>query len=314
MISSVPPGRGEFELIAWARAKSAKGTRTRLGIGDDCAALALTPGRQTLVTTDMLMEGRHFRLSECSARDVGYKAMAVNLSDIAAMAGTPIAAFAAVALPQANASELFEHLFAGMDQLARCHGVDLAGGDTNAWNGPLVLSLTVIGEAEHPVTRGGALPGDAIFVTGPLGGSLLGRHLRPDPRLTEARALACLVPLHAMIDLSDGLSSDLQHILNESGNLGAALDAEAIPIHNDARTQSESSGRSPLDHALHDGEDFELCFTVSPADAQRLITAVPSDVHLWRIGEITDAPIMLLRDRNGARSTIVPRGFDHLRS
>src|SRR5262249_55218797 len=152
----------EFDLIAWARSKAHSLGRLRLGIGDDCAAFSLTPGHQALVTTDMLMDGRHFRLSESSAQDIGYKALAVSLSDIAAMAGTPIAAFAAVALPCANSSTLFEDLFRGMNNLAQQHHVELAGGDTNAWDGPLVLCVTVIGEAEHPITRAGARPGDIV--------------------------------------------------------------------------------------------------------------------------------------------------------
>ena len=260
----------------------------------------------------MLMDGRHFRLSESSARQVGYKAMAVNLSDIAAMAGVPVAAVAAVALPKATAESLFEELFAGMMEIASQHQVDLVGGDTNAWDGPLVLCITLIGEADQPITRGGAKPGDGIFVTGPLGGSLLGRHLRPTPRLDEARALAAAVPLRAMIDISDGLGSDLRHILDESGGLGALVESDAIPIHDDARRFSQTSGRTPLDHALNDGEDFELCFTVSRADGDRLLQSTPANIRLWRIGEITAQPGMRLRDSRGVTTELRPAGFDHL--
>jgi thiamine-monophosphate kinase len=307
-----PKNRGEFDLIAWARERSAARGPTVVGIGDDCAVLKLNADRQTLVTTDMLMEGRHFHLEETSARQIGYKALAVNLSDIAAMAGIPIAAVAAVALPRSRAQTLFEELFAGMMDLAVANNVDLVGGDTNAWDGPLVLSLTVLGEANRPVLRSGAQVGDSVFVTGPLGGSLLGRHLRPTPRIAEAQALASAVTLHAMIDVSDGLSSDLRHILEESGRLGAILESESIPIHDDARRQSHLTGRTPLDHALNDGEDFELCFTVSADDAEKLIRHPPDRVSLYKIGEIISEPGMILRDRAGSRTQLRPGGFDHL--
>ena len=185
-----------------------------------------------LVTTDMLMDGRHFRLAEDGPAAVGYKAMGVNLSDIAAMAGVPRACVVAVALPRAEAAGMAQGIYAGMRELAERFGVDLVGGDTNAWDGPLVISVTLLGEAtpRGAVRRAGPRPGDAILVTGPLGGSLFaGRHLRPEPRIAEALAFHQAVPIHAMIDISDGLSSDLGHILDESGGLGAILDAAAIP-------------------------------------------------------------------------------------
>jgi thiamine-monophosphate kinase len=311
MMSNSSPG-SEFDLIAWARQRSTLGRRTVVGIGDDCAALRLAADHQLLVTTDMLMDGRHFRLSETSAREVGYKALAVNLSDIAAMAGVPIAAVAAVALPQGNAASLFEELHAGMASLAELFDVDLVGGDTNAWDGPLVLSITVLGEAMAPVLRNGAKPGDAILVTGPLGGSLLGRHLRPLPRVTEALAITSAVTIHAMIDLSDGLSSDLAHILDESGHLGATLHADTVPIHHDAEIASRTSSRTALDHALNDGEDFELCLTLDAVEARQLLARPPIGVNLWRIGEITQEPGMRLRLPDGSFSAVLPGGFDHL--
>ncbi len=183
---------GEFGLIAWIRERSKSGGRVSLGIGDDCASLAFSSGAEVLVTTDMLMDGRHFRLGEVSAAEVGYKALAVNLSDIAAMAGVPVAAFVAVALPRGSAVEVAKGLHDGMLPLAESFGVALAGGDTNAWDGPLVVTVTLLGETtgRGAVRRSGAKPGDAILVTGPLGGSLLGRHLRPIPRVREALAIS----------------------------------------------------------------------------------------------------------------------------
>ncbi len=306
---------GEFGLIAWIRERSRSTSgRVSLGIGDDCSGLALTPGAEVLVTTDMLMDGRHFRLGEATPGEVGYKALAVNLSDIAAMAGVPVAAFVAVALPGDSAVEVARGLLEGMMPLLDRFGVALAGGDTNAWDGPLVVSITVVGEAtaRGAVRRSGARAGDAILVTGPLGGSLLGRHLRPTPRIDEALALAGSAPIHAMLDLSDGLAGDLGQILGESGGLGATLDAAAIPIHPDARAMAQTSGRTPVDHALRDGEDFELCFALDPLDAARLLRDPPPGVALFRVGTIDAEPGLRLVALDGSVAPLSPGGFDHL--
>jgi len=309
---------GEFGLIDWIRQRERPrpGGWTSLGIGDDCAILRVPSGSELLVTTDMLMDGRHFRLQQDGPEAVGYKALGVNLSDIAAMAGVPRAAVVAVALPRDEAVTVAQGLHAGMRPLAERFGVDLVGGDTNAWDGPLVISVTLLGEAtaRGAVRRAGAMPGDAIFVTGPLGGSLAaGRHLRPEPRIAEALALHKGATIHAMIDISDGLSSDLSHILNESGGLGAILDAMAIPIHPDAWEMSRRDGVPALDHALSDGEDFELCLVAPAGDATRLAAAPPLPASLYRIGEVTVVKGLWLRDHNGQLKAIEPRGFDHLR-
>lgn len=311
---------GEFALIDWIRRREASrrgSSWTRLGIGDDCAILGVGAATDLLVTTDLLMDGRHFRLDQDGAEAVGHKAMGVNLSDIAAMAGLPRAAVVAVALPRKAAVSVAQGLHAGLSVLAEQFDVDLVGGDTNAWDGPLVVCITVLGQAtgRGAVRRSGAQPGDAILVTGPLGGSLAaGRHLRPQPRIAEAMALHQAALLHAMIDVSDGLAADLGHILAESGELGAVLDAAAIPIHPDARDLAGRDGVPALDHALHDGEDFELCLAVAPADADRLLAAPPPPGRLYRVGEITQASGMWLRTGNGPPAPIEPRGFDHLRT
>lgn len=205
-------------------------------------------------------------------------------------------------------------LHAGMAPLAERFGVALAGGDTNAWDGPLVICVTILGRAvpPGPVRRSGARPGDAIVVTGPLGGSRLGRHLRPEPRLAEALALHRSAPLHAMIDLSDGLASDLRHLLDESGGPGAVLDAEAIPVHPDAETLARRDGRPALEHALADGEDFELCLTLDPGDADRLLAVPPAPCRLLRVGTITAEPGLRLRRPDGSIEPLTIRGFDHL--
>ena len=310
---------GEFGLIDWIRRQQSGRPHqgTVLGIGDDCAILDVSAGTQLLVTTDMLMDGRHFQLASDGAEAVGYKAMGVNLSDIAAMAGLPRAAVVSVALPRGDAVQIGQGLSAGLKRMADRFEIDLVGGDTNAWDGPLVVNVALLGETgpQGAVCRSGARPGDVIMVTGPLGGSLWrGRHLRPDPRIKEALAICGVVRLDAMIDISDGLSSDLNHILEESGRLGAILDADEIPIHPDAMEQSRTDGIAALDHALHDGEDFELCIVLAAESARRLLARPPETVRVYRVGEVTAEPGLLLRRSGGIVLPLEPRGFDHFRN
>lgn len=307
--------RGEFGLIEWIRERShaRPASWTRLGIGDDCAILEPPAGRQVLATTDMLMDGRHFVLERDGALAVGYKALGVNLSDVAAMAGLPKVALIAVALPRASAVAIAQGLHQGARAMADRFDVELVGGDTNAWDGPLVIAVTVLGETtpRGAITRAGAQAGDAILVTGPLGGSLLsGRHLRPEPRVALALAIHQIAPIHAMIDVSDGLAGDLGHILDESGGRGAILDADQFPIHADALAIARNDGSDPLDHALSDGEDFELCLTVDAGDVARILTAFPA---VRRIGIVTREDARLMRFADGRLITLAGRGFDHLR-
>lgn len=295
----------EFDFIRWVRSRTPADPRVLVGPGDDCAVLA-PPRRPLLVTTDLLTDGIDFRLEEVGPRRAGRKAMAANLSDIAAMAGEPIAAVVAVALP--TGSEIAEELYQGLRDVADAFDVPIVGGDTNGWNGPLAVGVTVLGEATEkgPVRRCGARPGDWLFVTGPLGGSILGRHLDFTPRLREALALHAVVDLHAMCDISDGLAADLHHILEESG-CGAVLTAEAVPVAPAAVQLARSSGRSPLQHALSDGEDFELVFAVSAADGERLLRDPP--VPVYRIGECVAAGLWL--ETGGRREPLAPRGWVH---
>lgn len=306
---------GEFELIRRIRRVASAHPSVALGIGDDAAVLRPPPaGSSTVVTTDLLLDGRHFLLEECGPEAAGYKSLAVNLSDVAAMAARPVAAFVAVALPRRSAGATAEGLMAGMAPLVDRFGFALAGGDTNAWDGPLVVCVTVIGEASPPAPalRSGARPGDVILVTGPLGGSILGRHLRPEPRIDEALALIDSAELHALIDLSDGLASDLGHILDESGGIGASIDAPSVPIHPDADLLASRSGRTPLEHALGDGEDFELCLVVPPGSADALLRSPPPGVALHRVGTVEVEPGIRIRGRDGSTAPISVRGFDHL--
>ncbi len=295
---------GEFEFIDWIRRRTPAADRVPVGPGDDCAVLA--PGRSPLlVTTDMLMDGIDFRLGEVEPRRVGRKAMAVNLSDIAAMAGEPVGAVVAVALPRSRAG-LAEDLYTGLREMADAFDTPIVGGDTNSWDGPLAITVTIFGESARPVRRNGAQPDDWLFVTGPLGGSILGHHFDFTPRIREARLLADAVDLKAMIDISDGLSQDLHHILTES-HCGAELDAAAIPIGDAARTLSAQTGKSPLEHALGDGEDFELVFAVSAADGARLLKVSP--VPVWKIGECVPNGYWIVE--NGLRRALAPTGWAH---
>ncbi len=214
----------EFAYIDWLRRRTPSDPRVLIGPGDDAAALSLTPNTPCLISTDMLLEGSCFRLADAGARRVGRKAMAVNLSDMAAMAARPVAAVVSVGLPCAGGRTLAEELYLGLREMADAFNTAVAGGDTNSWDGPLVISVAVLGEAtgSGPVRRGGARPGDWLLVTGPLGGSILGKHLDFTPRVREALQLHALVDLHAMIDISDGLAADVHHICEES-RCGAVL-------------------------------------------------------------------------------------------
>jgi thiamine-monophosphate kinase len=301
---------GEFSFIHWLRDQTPDSPRVIVGPGDDAAVLAPT-GRPQLITVDMLMDGIDFHLAEVGARAAGRKAMAVNLSDIAAMAGVPTAVVVSVALPRHNGRAIGEELFLGMREMADAFGVAIVGGDTNSWDGPLVISVTVWGEATErgPVLRSGAKPGDWLFVTGPLGGSIHGRHLTFTPRVKEALQLHAAAELHALIDISDGLAADLNHILEES-HCGAVLFADAIPISPDVLELSENSGKTALQHALGDGEDFELIAVVSPADGERLLREQPvHGIRLTKIGECMETGLWL--EQGGVRTKLEPTGWVH---
>ena len=221
----------EFALIDWLRRRTPADPRVLLGPGDDCAAVRLAPDWPCLITTDMLLEGSCFLLAEAGPRRVGRKAMAVNLSDIAAMAGQPTAAVVSLGLPRQGGLALAEELYRGLREMGDAFNVAIVGGDTNSWDGPLVISVTLVGQptGRGPVTRSGAKPGDWLVVTGELGGSILGKHLDFTPRIHEAISLHASTDLHAMIDVSDGLAGDVNHLCEES-HCGAVLWADRIPI------------------------------------------------------------------------------------
>jgi thiamine-monophosphate kinase len=300
----------EFDLISRIRRRAPAHPRLALGIGDDAALVRYPKSDGCVVTSDMLMEGVDFLIPDASPQRIGWKALAVNLSDLAAMAALPVACVVSVALPRRGGFDLACGLMEGIHLCAERFDVALAGGDTNSWDGPLVISITCLGEPVPPgvVTRSGARPGDWIMTTGSFGGSIAGKHLDFTPRVEEALALHRAVLLHAMIDASDGLSADLAHILEES-RVGAIVDAEGIPISEAVRATGD--GKLPRDHALGDGEDFELIFTLSPADGQALLTQPPFATPLSRIGVITAETDYLLRIRTGETVPLQAAGWKY---
>jgi len=299
----------EFAFIDWIRSRVPTDPDVPIGIGDDAAMLRFGK-TECLVTVDMLMDGVDFWLHETDAAAIGHKALAVSLSDIAAMAAKPLAAVIAVALPKAGGRQLAERIYTGIAALAAEFQVAIVGGDTNSWDGPLVISSTVLGTptGKGPVRRRGAKPGDWIFVTGQLGGSILGKHLKFKPRVREAIALHEAVELHAMIDISDGLAADLHHILEES-RVGARIRSADLPVSEDAHRFDDL--RSPIEHALSDGEDFELLFTVAPDDGSHLCIFPPGGVPLTLIGEITSERTCVLVDKEGQSTPLPPLGWVH---
>jgi thiamine-monophosphate kinase len=304
----------ESEFIAWLRRRLPQHPRLRLGPGDDAAVLRLGDQPECVVTTDLLTDGVDFLLEEHSPRRIGRKALAVNLSDLAAMAAEPVAVLIALALPRTGGLSLAQELYEGLLPLAEEHQVIIAGGDTNVWDGPLVLSITAIGKltTHGPLVRGGAKPGDQILVTGQFGGSILGHQFDFQPRISEALLLHGQYQLHAGMDVSDGLSLDLSRLATES-QCGAVIEESLVPIAEAAvhLATSLSDGVTPLEHALGDGEDFELLLAVPPNDAQRLLTDQPLDIPVTRIGEFIETPGLWKRLPGGERQELVPRGFQH---
>ncbi|MGQ9576061.1 MAG: thiamine-phosphate kinase [Thermoguttaceae bacterium] len=304
----------EAELIAHLRRRIFPHPLLGVGIGDDAAVLRTEGLQRCVLTVDLLADHVDFELAEVDPRRVGRKALAVNLSDLAAMASRPLAGVVSLCLPRAGGMDLAVQLYEGLLPLAEQYGLAIAGGDTNSWDGPLVISVTLLGEVtpQGPLRRSGARPGDAIIVTGAFGGSILGRHLDFEPRVREALLLAQRYSLHAGIDASDGLSLDLAHLLQESG-CGAVVQLGSIPIADDARKLAEKlgDGSTPLDHALGDGEDFELILAVPAEEADRMVADQPLGVPLTRIGQFISEPGLWQVDAGGIRSPLQPRGYQH---
>lgn len=302
----------ETDFLAWLAERLSPHPCLKLGPGDDAAVLDLGQRPQCVVTVDLLTDGVDFRLGETSSARIGRKALAVNFSDMAAMAARPLAAVVALALPRAGALELAMDLYQGILPLAAQFQTAIAGGDTNTWDGPLAISVTLIGQVTDRgvLRRDGARPGDAIVVSGDFGGSILGKHCDFHPRVDEALLLNERFDLRAGMDVSDGLSLDLSRLCQAS-RCGAVLDVAAIPVSPAAHELARTSGAAALDHALSDGEDFELLLALPMPDAQRLIAEQPLDVALTIIGEFVPEPGLWRRLPNGERGALPPRGYLH---
>jgi thiamine-monophosphate kinase len=297
----------EFELIQRLTRCLPANESVIAGAGDDCAVLDLgLPDRWILFKTDAVVEGVHFDRSAAPEK-IGRKALGRCLSDVAAMAGTPTAALITLALPPDFDPNVVEGVYAGITALAERHRVAIVGGETTTNPERLLISIALLGTVarDRCLFRSGAKAGDAIFVTGQLGGSRAGKHLEFTPRLAEAQWLAAHFKIHALIDISDGLAGDLRHLLR-AGRVGAELLTTSIPISRAARLQrrTESSRKTPLLAALTDGEDFELLFTAASRDAVPLVDAWKGQfpkVPLTCIGKITAAPGLRLRNKEGTR-------------
>lgn len=337
---------GECALIERIRSMLPRPHDTLFGIGDDCAALRPAAGTDLLLTTDLLVDGVDFTPQTIMPFQLGRKAMGVNLSDIAAMGGRPRAALVTLAIPPDEEIEFVDELYRGLREEGARFGVDIIGGDLSA-SSILMIGVTLVGEVEtgKAVTRSGARPGERIWITGRLGAAAAGltalragcrlrndqieapfevsdslreairqaieRHLCPIPRIQEGRTLAQTGAASAMIDLSDGLASDLAHLCRESG-VSAKIREDQIPIDQAASAIAQRFGQEPLALALQGGEDFELLFTSSrdPAD----ITAMfPDAVTVTAIGKVGEAGAGCQLERQDGKIVALTGGYDHFR-
>lgn len=309
-----------------------------VGIGDDCAVLTPDSGKVLLATTDLLLEGTHFRRRYATPHDIGWKSLAVNLSDIAAVAGRPRWALIALACPSNTRIDEVEAFYEGMLDLAREHQVAIVGGDTTESVSGWVVNVTLLGDAVRPVLRSTAREGDVVAVTGPLGRSAAGlawlerassppaisadalaevtlAHLRPRPRVREGQCLGDAEGVHAMIDLSDGLAVDLAHIAEESG-LGARVTLDRIPISTATRQLAEALGQDAIAWAAGGGEDYELLITCEPGALARVSEGLEraTGSRLYAVGEIVAAPASVtFLDHRGHAAAVTP-GFEHFLS
>lgn len=303
----------EDDITGWFRQqRELSPAQIPIGIGDDMAQIALGAGCSVLVTTDMLLDGTHFDAKTAGLKRVGFKSMAASLSDCAAMATIPLAAVVAVGLPHGFSGQELKELHAGIISAADRYRCPLVGGDLTAWQGAgrLVVCVSMLSKPgdKPPVRRNGAKVGDAICVTGSLGGSGLRKHLDFEPRIEEALEMVRIAELHAMMDISDGLSTDLNRICAQSG-VGALVEAAALPISDDAKTQAD-----PLDAALNEGEDFELLFTLSQDQWDKLRRQWCGSTPLTEVGRITDTGRMELHRSDGGIADLKPGGYEHLAS
>src|SRR5215471_2920103 len=330
---------GEFALIDRLQQRLQQTAPAHLmrGIGDDCAVLRPTAGRDLLLTTDTQEEGVHFRRDWSTPQDIGWRCLAVNVSDIAAMGGNPLGAVIALSVPATLEVAFVEALYDGLQELATAYDCPIIGGNISRASEHLAVTITVLGDVPsgRGVYRSGAQVGDEVWVTGDLGGAKAGlevllhpeiltdlatsevlrRYRRPRPRLREAQYLRQHGVLHSLIDISDGLSSDLAHICVES-DVGARLEAAHLPISPAVHQVARALQVDPLTFALHGGEDFELCLTApagSLVSLQPLFTA-QFQCPLVRVGTVKPGPGVTLRLVDGTERPLRARGYDHFRS
>lgn len=299
----------EHGFIAWAKQRAMRLPKVKLGIGDDCALIE-SNGSDWVVTTDSLCEGTHFILDQCGPQAVGRKLVGVNLSDLASMAADPVAVFLSLCLPRQSADLVGSEIYEGVCQACQQYNVAMGGGDTNVWDGPLVVHLTAVGTAAPAGSwlRSGARPGDKIVVSGRLGGSLLGKHLNFEPRLKLSKALHPLGIVQAATDISDGLGIDLLN-MTVASRCGAEVDLDRIPISDAAIERSKSTGLTPLEHAIGDGEDFELLMAVDPEQIDKLPEQI-DEVPLTVIGTFVSRTGLWSRNKRGVMQ-MQPRGYVH---
>ncbi len=301
----------EFELIDWIRSQSKLDpVAVPVGPGDDTAVL-MCGLEKLLITVDQLLDGVHFKLAEHGPLNTGGKAMARSLSDIAAMAALPIGAVVTVAMPKGFSREDAEKLYTGMRKAGDKFRCPIVGGDLSAWDGALVITVTVFGRPAgiKPILRSGAKVGDAICVTGSFGGAWKSmRHLKFIPRVHEARILASRHEVHAMIDVSDGLAADLGHICDSSG-VAAEVFADSVPVHPELK--APASDPTALTAVLSDGEDYELLFTLPAAQAEQLLHDQPLTVRVSKIGTVVEGKGMTLVHPDGRREVMEPKGWVH---
>jgi thiamine-monophosphate kinase len=313
-----------IERIAQASRAQGGSKLITAGIGDDCAVLRVPAGHEMLVTTDFSLEGVHFRREWHPADSVGHRCLTRGLSDISAMGGEPLAVFLSLALPADLPQRWADQFLKGMLGLAQRFGVTLAGGDTAQSPAGVMADITVIGSvpASQAILRSGAQPGDSIFVTGELGApvALLKQmfanpqrkfraaafpaHFYPEPQLAVGRQLRTKKLATAMIDISDGLSTDLRHICESSG-VGATISERALPIASLGRHEVE------LSQALHGGDEYQLLFTVPPS---RRVPQEIAGVPITRIGYINEGNEILVEHENGDTTELEPGGWEHFSS
>lgn len=297
---------GEAGLIERLSKNFRTGRDIVRGIGDDCAVIRISKKKYLLVTIDMLLEDVDFKLKGATAFQIGWKSLACGLSDIASMGGVAKYAVISLGLPPKLTVEFVDEVYRGIKTLARKFNVEIVGGDTNS-SKKLVIDVAVLGFVgpDKLALRSGAKPGDIICVTGALGGSYKSkRHLTFTPRLKEARYLVSNFRINSMIDISDGLSTDLSHIAKESG-VGACIYEELIPVAKDASSASA---------ALNEGEDFELLFTMPLREARRLAkrNLEINSIGITQIGEILDKKVgVKIIGRDGRVTDLKAKGFSH---